>query len=72
MAEVYKIMCGTGKINNKWILAVSYNLSGSCYSFGCNKAGSLKTKGSCLLSKSINQFKYVLEKVMADLNIYSS
>lgn len=71
MAEVYKIMCDMGKINNKWILAVSYNLSGSCYSFSY-KAVSLKTKGSCLLSKSINQFKYMLEKVMADLYIYSS
>lgn len=44
------------KVNKKWILAVSYNLTGSSYFFS-HKAMNLKTKGSWL-SKNINQFKY--------------
>lgn len=47
------------KVNKKWILAVSYNLTGSSYFFNY-KAVNLKTKGSWL-SKNINQIQVMLD-----------
>lgn len=59
MTEVYKMKCNMWKVNKKWILAVSYNLTGSSYFFNY-KAVNLKTKGSWL-SKNINQIQVMLD-----------
>lgn len=59
MTEVYKMKCNMWKVNKKWILAVSYNLTGSSYFFN-DKAVNLKTKGSWL-SKNINQIQVMLD-----------